>query len=117
VPPSPTEHTKYHKQVAHPIMTDNEVWVQLYIGKTKSGEVFSIRPVPNNVDHLKKAAYAAKDKSLEHCNAADLVVYNAGTDFPKEEEVPLFPDDHVSIDTTARNPLRVVAPEKQPGKI
>ena len=96
-------------------MADKEVWVQLYIGKTKSGEVFSIHPVPNNVDHLKKQVYQDSDKVLGHCNAQHLVFYNQGTELPTEE-APLRPGMAVPTGTTDENPLRVVAPVNQSGK-
>ena len=96
-------------------MADKEVWVQLYIGKTKSGEVFSIHPVPNNVDHLKKQVYQDSDKVLGHCNAQHLVFYNQGTELPTEE-APLNAWDGVPKDTTGQNPLRVVAPVNQSGR-
>jgi hypothetical protein len=87
------------------------VWVQLYIGEAKCGEVFDIDHVPKNISALKKAVYDAMDKDLGHCNAARLVVYSTGTDFPKEEEVPLNAWDGVPKDTTGPNPIRVVAPD------
>jgi hypothetical protein len=65
---------------------------------------------------LTEAVYQAKDKSLGHCNAVDLVVYSAGTEFPKEED-ELRPGKPVPTDSTDEKPLRVVAPEnKQQGK-
>jgi hypothetical protein len=51
-------------------MTD--VWIQLYIGQDKSGDAFDVDHVPTNISALKKAVYQARDKSLGHCNAADL---------------------------------------------
>jgi hypothetical protein len=93
-----------------------EVWVQLYIGKdksgreVKSGDVFDIDHVPNNISALKKAVHQAKGKSLGHCDTADLVVYKAGTESPPKEEDELDPGEAVPTATTSKNPLRVVAP-------
>jgi serine/threonine protein kinase len=86
-------------------------WVQLYIGKDKGGDVFKIRVGANqDIDDLKKAVHQAKGKSLGHCNAADLVVYEAGTELPRKEEVKLRPSSIVPKNTTDENPLRVLAP-------
>jgi hypothetical protein len=90
-----------------------EVWVQLYIGKDKSGRVFPIEiaSLPKDrINDLADAVHQAKGKSLGHCNAADLVVYKAGTELPPKEEDPLRPSLIVPKDTTDENPLRVLAP-------
>jgi hypothetical protein len=85
------------------------VWVQLYIGGKESGSPFKIRVEgESDIDDLRNAVYPAKDKSLGHCNAADLLVYN-------NEKVKLDPRDPVPMDTKEK-PLVVEAPEKQPGK-
>jgi hypothetical protein len=100
-------------------MPDDEVWVQLYIGEDKCGDVFDIDHVPKNISALKKAVYDAMDKDLGHCNAARLVVYNRGTGVPEGKEVPLRPGKAVPTGTTDENPLRVVAPaieENRQGK-
>jgi hypothetical protein len=101
-------------------MADEEVWVQLYTGNGKNGRVFSI-PFANlggkkRIQELATAVYQAKDKSLGHCNAADLFVYKAGTGVPESKDVPLNSWDGVPKDTTGPDPLRVVAPEQQQGK-
>jgi hypothetical protein len=98
-------------------MTDNEVWVQLYIGEVKSGQAFDVDHVPTNISALKKAVKKERSNGLGHCDAADLAVYKAGTDVPPKEEAPLRPDKPVPPGSTYDEPLRVVAPEKQPGKI
>jgi Crinkler effector protein N-terminal domain len=91
-----------------------EVWVQLYIGNDKSRDAFRVKANRNIIiDDLKTAVYQAKDKSLGHCNAADLAVYKAGTDVPPKEDDKLDPGDAVSTHTTknsSKHPLRVVAP-------
>ena len=101
-------------------MADGGVWVQLYVGKGKSGEVFDLEPVPKNISALKKAVKAELLNDLAHCDAAQLVVYKYSPDTedsPKEQD-KLWPDIAVPNDTSARTPLRVVAPaiENQQGK-
>jgi hypothetical protein len=93
-----------------------EVWVQLYIGKDKSGDVFDIDHVPNNISALKKAVHQANSNSLGHCDASQLFVYKAGTESPRIEEVKLRPSSIVPKTTTDENPLRVLAPVNQSGK-
>jgi hypothetical protein len=95
----------------HSIMAD-EVWVQLYIGEDKSGDVFDIDYVPNNVSALKKAVHQANGNSLGHCDARQLDVYKAGTQFPSKEEDKLRPGSIVPKDATDETPLRVLAPGK-----
>ena len=98
-------------------MADEEVWVQLYIGNDKSGGAFPIEIASlrkDRIHDLAKAVYEAKDKSLGHCDAADLLVYKAGTDFPAEGEAPLGPGKAVPTGTTDENPLVVVAPAPAP---
>ena len=89
------------------------VWIQLFFdddGKyTKSGEdPIQLRlAVNSNIYDLKEAVYQAKDKSLGHCNAADLLVCMVvdGT------RVKLDPGDTVSeYRTTSKEPLLVEAP-------
>jgi hypothetical protein len=94
-----------------------DVWVQLYIGENKCGDVFDIDHVPKNISALKKAVYDAMDKDLGHCDAARLYVYEPGAEFPQDEAL-LSPWDDVPKDTTGPNPLRVVAPaiENRTGK-
>ena len=93
------------------------VWVQLYIGKDKRGRVFGIDIASldgkKRIQELATAVYQTTDKSLGHCNAADLVVYKAGTECPGEGEDELEPDIRVPNDTTDENPLRVVAPARK----
>ena len=91
-----------------------QIWVQLYIeNKGKKGGPFSIDFTSLNNDSIEDFAEAVcekRPKALGHCEAADLVVFEAGTEFPFTEENKLEPDDNVPKDTTAKNPLRVVAP-------
>jgi hypothetical protein len=96
-----------------------EVWVQLYIGKDKSGRVFPIEIASlskDRINDLANAVYEANNNVLGHCNAAQLVVYKAGTELPPKEEDPLDPGEAVPTDTTSKNPLRVLAPVNQQGK-
>jgi Crinkler effector protein N-terminal domain len=98
-------------------MTDNEVWVQLYIGEEECGGAFKVKTAANgDIDDLKKAVKKERTNDLAHCDAARLAVYSAGTEFPKEED-ELRPGKPVPTDSTDESPLRVVAPEKQPGKL
>ena len=97
-------------------MADEEVWVQLYIGKDKSGQVFDIDHGSKiTISALKKAVYQASAKSLEHCDPRSLEIYEAGTEFPTEE-APLRPGLNVPTGSTDEKPLRVVAPVNQSGK-
>jgi hypothetical protein len=97
-----------------------EVWVQLYIGKDKSGQVFPIEIASlskDRINDLANAVHQANSNSLGHCDASQLFVYKAGTELPPKEEDPLRPSLIVPKDTTDENPLRVLAPEnKQQGK-
>jgi hypothetical protein len=98
--------------LVHTIMTE-EVWVQLYIGKDKSGRVFPIEIASlskDRINDLADAVYEANGNSLGHCNAAQLVVYKAGTELPRKEEDPLDPWTKVPTDTIGEKPLCVVAP-------
>jgi hypothetical protein len=63
----------------------------------------------DRINDLADAVHQAKGKSLGHCNAADLVVYEAGTNFPRKEEVKLSPSSIVPKNTTDENTLRVLA--------
>ena len=106
----------------------NTVWVQLYIGeKKKSGRVFSLEVNSNSiVDDLMKAVYQAKDKSLVHCNAADLLVYAPDTPPPFSEQTSIRGDKILKelIDELGNknprmsicydHPLIVVAPAPAP---
>jgi hypothetical protein len=98
-------------------MADEEVWVQLYIVKDKSGRVLGIDIASldgkKRIQELATAVYQAKGKSLSHCDAADLVVYKAGTECPSEGEDKLRPSWIVPTDTTDELPLRVVAPARE----
>jgi Protein kinase domain len=97
-------------------MADDEVWVQLYIGKDKSGRVLGIDIASldgkKRIQELAEAVYnRKKDNALAHTHSDDLFVYKAGTECPAEGEEPLDPGDAVSKHTTSsKNPLRVVAP-------
>jgi hypothetical protein len=90
-------------QLIHGVMSEEaKVWVQLYIGNTKSGDVFKARVgAKEDIDDLKTVVYQARHTSLGHCDAAHLDVYKAGTKLSPKEEVPLDPDEI----------LRVVAPD------
>ena len=90
------------------------VWFQLFVeGDGKNGDPFPIDSdkLPRRmIFEVAMTAYKAKDKSLGHCNAADLVVYKAGTAFPPNKEDRLRSSMPVPEDTTYENPLRVLAP-------
>jgi hypothetical protein len=70
-------------------------WIQLFIrgndnSVVKRGQAFRVNIAGlSYIDDLKKAVVKEMDKSLGHCNAANLVVYTAGTEIPTDEEVPL----------------------------
>ena len=72
--------------------------------------MFKIRPIPEDVDDLKKKIKEAKPHDLGNCDADRLKVYAAGGD-PRKDE-PLRPGKEVKTlgDTTDENPLIVVAP-------
>jgi hypothetical protein len=99
--------------VIHGVMSEEDiVWVQLYIGNAKIGDVFPVRVgTKENIYDLKTAVYQVAAKSLRHCDAFQLDVYMAGTKLPPKEEVPLDPGEVVPTGTTSKNPLRVVAPD------
>ena len=88
----------------------------------KSGDVFSIKMAnPSDVDDLRKAVKEECLNGLAHCDAPQLVVYKYSPDTedsPKEQD-KLWPGIAVPNDTSARTPLRVVAPaiENQQGTI
>jgi hypothetical protein len=91
------------------------VWVQLYIGKDKSGDVFEV-PSGKSIDAFKKAVHQEAGNLLGHCRPFQLDVYNAGIKCPSEDEAPLSPWEGVPKDITGPRPLRVVAPQKKQGK-
>jgi hypothetical protein len=99
-------------------MAGKKVWVQLYIGEDKSGRAFKIEvDGKGDVDDLANAVYEANNNVLGHCNEAQVVVYNPGTEIPLNEGDKLDPGDAVSEHTTSsKYPLRVVAPANQSGK-
>jgi hypothetical protein len=101
--------------IIHNIMAEEvKVLIQLYVGEGMCGRVFQVRVgVNQNIDDLANAVYQAMGTSLGHCDAADLVVYKAGTEFPPKEEDKLRYSLIVPRDTTEDNPLRVLAPAKQ----
>jgi hypothetical protein len=100
-------------QLIHGVMSEEaKVWVQLYIGTAKIGDVFKAKVgAKEDIDDLKTAVYQVAEKLLEHCYAFQLDVYKAGIKLPPKEEVPLDPEEVVPAGTTGRNPLRVVAPD------
>jgi hypothetical protein len=97
---------------------EDEVWIQLYIeGQGKIGRAFKIRvEAQADIDDLAKAVYKDGGKSLEHCEAFQLEIFKAGTEFPPKEKDKLRPGKPVPKDTTDENPLRVMAPVNQSGK-
>jgi hypothetical protein len=90
----------------------DEVRIQFYIedqGKSGDGDVFSVRQ-QRDIDDLKRAVYRAGEKSLGHCDAFQLEIFQAGTESPSKEEDKLRSWEPVPKGTTGKNPLRVVAP-------
>lgn len=89
-------------------MSSSSVWVQLYYKgeETNDRDPFEIIPIPRDIDDLATAVYKAKDKSLGHCDAPQLVVYKC----VDGKRVKLDPRDPVPTDTK-ENPLVVVAPD------
>ena len=85
------------------------VWVQLLVGEEKQGQSFCIKPIPEDVNALKKAVKKERTVSLQRCDAAMLRVFAPGAD-PKTETA-LDPGDPVPGDTSSKNPLIVVAPK------
>jgi Crinkler effector protein N-terminal domain len=96
------------------------VWIQLYIGDEKSGKAFKIEVNDNDdIDDLSEAAKKKCRTALEHCDAARLDVFKAGTKYPPEEKDKLSPGKTVPLDTTDEMALLVVAPPMkapEPGK-
>jgi hypothetical protein len=106
---------------SHFIMADEEeVWVQLYIGERECGRAFPIdiaSLAKDRIHELTEAVHQANNNVLGHCNAAQLVVYNPGTEIPLDKEAPLNAWDGLPKDTTGLNAIRVVAPDlEQQGK-
>ena len=91
---------------------EKTVWVQLYIGKKKSGEdPFQVRVAVNsNINDLKEAVKEKRSNALATCDAADLLVYKLVIVDNKNEKVKLKPGNAVPTGTTDENPLVVVAP-------
>jgi HNH endonuclease len=84
--------TLQQQRATLPIMA-SKVWVQLYVGEAKSGDALRLKIEANQeIEDLKKAAYDAKDKSLGHCNAADLLVYAPDTERPFSEQTSIRGD-------------------------
>jgi hypothetical protein len=94
-------------------MANEEIWIQLYVGKDKSGSVFDIDHVPKNISALKKAVAEERKDDVGSLHYSKLDVYNPGTEIPPKDEAPLRPGKAVPTGTTDENPLRVVAPPKQ----
>ena len=91
------------------------VWIQLYVGATKSGGVFCIRPIPENVYALTEAIKVENAVALSQCDADELNVFAVGTSVPTTAGTePLDPWDPVPTGTTGPAPLIVVAPVPQP---
>jgi len=92
------------------------VSVQLVIDGERKGNPFKIEPIPRNIGAFKNVVKTQGGKSLEHCDAADLYVYQPGTEVPiQDNAVSCDPRDEVpSTDplqsTLAPRPLIVVAP-------
>jgi len=92
------------------------VSVQLVIDGERKGNPFKIEPIPRNIGAFKNVVKTQGGKSLEHCDAADLHVYQPGTEVPiQDNAVSCDPRDEVpSTDplqsTLAPRPLIVVAP-------
>jgi hypothetical protein len=84
--------------------------VQLLVGEEKQGQSFRIKPIPEDVDALKKAVKEEWGDRLAVA-APELDVFAPGAD-PKTED-HLDPGDPVPGDTSSKNPLIVVAPKHQ----
>jgi Crinkler effector protein N-terminal domain len=96
--------------------SSDSVWVQLYIGKKKSGEdPFQVRVAVNsNINDLKEAVKEKRSNALATCDAADLLVYKLVIVDNKNEKVKLDPRDPVPMDMdTKEKPLVVVAPARE----
>jgi Crinkler effector protein N-terminal domain len=93
--------------------SSDSVWVQLYIGKKKSGEdPFQVRVAVNsNINDLKEAVKEKRSNALATCDAADLLVYKLVIVDNKNEKVKLKPGNAVPTGTTDDHPLIVVAPD------
>ena len=91
------------------------IWIQLYVGATKSGGVFFILPIPENVCALTEAVKVKVEPKLNHCAPSDLNVFAVGTRVPTPAgREPLNAGDPVPTGTTGPAPLIVVAPAPQP---
>jgi hypothetical protein len=89
-------------------------WVQLYRGDQALGCPMPIAGAPGDIcDDLKDLVKAEFPNDLEDVDAPNLVVYPHGTplDAPNED-ASLSPDAPVPDDTTSKEPLIVIAPER-----
>ena len=99
-------------------MTSQSVWIQLYLGTEKSGSVFELRQILNNVNDLKEEVKKRRSNTLRHVDDTGLKVYRAGTPVPVPKGTdPLEPWKPVPTNTTGPAHLIVIAPvqvEQQP---
>jgi hypothetical protein len=58
------------------------VWIQLYVGGEKSGDVFIVKPVPEDVHDLREAV-KEKWPELSYCASNDLTLFPPGTSVEK----------------------------------
>jgi hypothetical protein len=94
----------------------------LYIGGEKNGSVFKVKPVPEDVNDLRKAV-KEEWPELNETAAARLIVYPAGTSVENLDKASsLRLSGPVPDATTEDYPLIVIAPpreldERKPGKL
>eukprot|EP00978_Attheya_sp_CCMP212_P035254 scaffold152149_cov61-Attheya_sp.AAC.3 len=94
------------------------VWVQLYYegeeNPVGNADPIEIKPIPNNVNDLKKKVYAEKSTKLNHVDAADLRVYASGTGVPVPEGLASLPANVIGSEAATgalyERPLIMVAP-------
>ena len=91
------------------------VWIQLYVGATKSGHSVKISPIPDDMNDLTEEIKVKVEPKLNHCAPSDLNVFAVGTQVPTTDGTgPLDPGETVPGGTTSKEPLIVVAPLPPP---
>eukprot|EP00978_Attheya_sp_CCMP212_P038439 scaffold190558_cov28-Attheya_sp.AAC.1 len=94
-------------------------WVQLYYtGEAKpvrEAEPIEIKPIPNNVNDLKKKVHEENSTKLNHIDAGDLKVYASGTAVPVRKGLAFLAANvsgsEAATGASFDRPLIVVAPK------
>jgi len=74
-------------------MTEQNVWIKLYVAGIEQPSTFEIYDVIRNVSHLKKKIKEEETVKLQHIDASDLEVYPQGTIVSFHRELNVVVDD------------------------